>query len=280
MLAGNIAPATQGRTVQDAFVVGPPAPGDAEPAHDRAHRRAGGDGPTVRRAARRPCISTRSANAPVTWLPQPTLDPSGAPLPEILLQQQNPAADPTPWSWFRRLLDAGEFDLAFTLDAARYTQIARNSDNTSSTSTTATRVTRSASATALSGIDPDDGTRFAAIYRVGAGAAGNVAADAISRLDPATLATGRYRRGQQPLASVRGDRMRRRCSRYSGLRRRPSARSSFAPSLPPTTSRLPRRCRGCSARAPCFAGPAAGSPSSPRPIRWAARRSPWPSAPS
>ncbi len=111
-----------------AFVVGPPAPGDAEPG---TIVRTGARAVTAPGVAGSPAAMHlyTLANAPVAWLPQPTLDPSGAPLPEILLQQQNPAADPTPWSWFRRLLDAGEFDLAFTLDAARYTQIARNSDN-------------------------------------------------------------------------------------------------------------------------------------------------------
>jgi hypothetical protein len=203
VLAGNIAPATQGRTVQDAFVVGPPAPGDAEP------------GTIVRTGARpvtAPGVSGSPppthlytlANAPVAWLPQLTLDPSGAPLPEILLQQQNPAADPTPWSWFRRLLDAGEFDFAFTLDAARYTQIARNSDNSVQYEYDGDAGDTLRFGDGTFGIDPDGGTRFAAVYRVGAGAAGNVAADAISQLDPATLATGRYVAVSNPLPASGG----------------------------------------------------------------------------
>jgi hypothetical protein len=203
VLAGNIAPATQGRTVQETFVIGPPAQGDTAPG-------------TIVRAGARPVTAPgvsgnpapmhlyTLANAPVACLPQPTLDLSGAALPEIVLLQDDPAAGPTPWNWFRRLLDAGEFDLAFTLDAARYASIARNSDNSVQYDYDGDAGDTIRFGDGTFGIDPDAGARFTAVYRFGAGAAGNVAADAISRLDAATLATGRYLAVSNPLPAAGG----------------------------------------------------------------------------
>jgi predicted phage baseplate assembly protein len=54
------------------------------------------------------------------------------------------------------------------------------------------------------GINPDRGARFTVTYRYGAGAAGNVAANAITQLDPVTAATGGYLAVTNPLRATGG----------------------------------------------------------------------------
>jgi predicted phage baseplate assembly protein len=54
------------------------------------------------------------------------------------------------------------------------------------------------------GSNPNEGTRFTATYRVGAGAAGNVAADSITQLDPGTAASNKYLSVTNPLPATGG----------------------------------------------------------------------------
>lgn len=203
-VSGNIVPATQGRTVRDEpFLVGTPAAGDGTPG-------------TIQRTGPRPLLSLGVSSspsaiqlytltsAPVAWLPQPSLDPGGLPLPEVLLLQQNDGAPPTIWNWFRRLLDAGQFDQAYMLEAARYRQLGRNSDGSIQFDYDGAGGDTIRFGDGLFGSNPDDGTRFAVTYRFGAGAAGNVAADAITQLDPATAASGDYLSVTNPLAATGG----------------------------------------------------------------------------
>jgi hypothetical protein len=202
-LSGNIVPATQGRTVHESFLIGAPAEGDTTPG-------------TIERAGPRPLLAQgvsgspppiqlyTLANTPVAWLPQLALDPSGLPLPEILLLQQNAAMWPTPWNWFSRLLDAGQFDLAYMLESARYVPLGRNSDGTIQSDYDSDDGDTIRFGDGVFGVNPDRDTRFAVTYRYGAGALGNVAADAITQLDPAAIATGRYLSVTNPLAATGG----------------------------------------------------------------------------
>jgi hypothetical protein len=202
-VAGNIVSATQGRTVQEIFVVGAPPQGDTT---------AG----TIERTGPRPVLAQgvsgtpppiqlyTLANTPVAWLPQPAIDPSGQPFPEILLLQQGGGTPPTPWSWFRQLLDAGQFDLGYMLEAARYATLGRNSDGTIQRDYDSDGGDTIRFGDGVFGINPDRGIRFTVTYRYGAGAAGNVAADAITRLDPTAIASGRYLSVTNPLAAAGG----------------------------------------------------------------------------
>jgi predicted phage baseplate assembly protein len=144
------------------------------------------------------------ANAPVAWLPQPALDSSGQPLPETLLLQQDDSATPRPWSWFRQLLDAGQFDLGYMLEPARYATLGRNSDGTIQSDYDSDGGDTIRFGDGVFGINPDRGIRFTVTYRYGAGAAGNVAADSITRLDPTAIASGRYLSVTNPRAAVGG----------------------------------------------------------------------------
>jgi hypothetical protein len=202
-LSGNIVPATQGRTVQESFVIGTPESGDTTPG-------------TIERTGPRPLLAQgvsgnppsiqlyTLSNTPVAWLQQLSLDPSGQPVPEILLLQQNTAGSPMPWNWFRQLLDAGQFDLAYMLEPARYVPLGRNSDGTIQSDYDSDRGDTIRFGDGVFGINPDPGTGFAVTYRYGAGALGNVAADAITQLDPAAIATGQYLSMTNPLAATGG----------------------------------------------------------------------------
>ncbi len=205
-LAGNITPATQGRTVaNEAFVIGVPQPGD--PARGSVTRI--GSRPLLPqgKSGDPPPIQLYTlAEAPLTWLPQLSRDPSGQPLPEIVLLQDNGDAPPTPWSYFRSLIDAGAgpFDLVFTIDPVLFRQMGRNSDQTVRADYDGDNGDTLRFGDSRFGLNPDEGTRFLVSYRTNAGSAGNVAADAISLLDPKVLATGHYRSVSNPLAASGG----------------------------------------------------------------------------
>lgn len=190
IVAGNIVPATQGRTVTgEAFVATAAAPGDQTPltivrTGPRANLPDGTPGDTTAMQ-----LYTLSA-APLTWLPQPDLDPSGEPLPEILLLQSTDTGTTAIWSWFRWLLDAGQFDAAFTIDAARFAQLSRNSDNSLQFDYADDGGDTIRFGDGTFGLVPSDGAQFAVTYRTGAGATGNVAAGAITRLGADAIAAG------------------------------------------------------------------------------------------
>lgn len=190
ILAGNIVPATQGRTVAaEAFEVpGGAAGGKVATTFVRAGpRQTNPDGTPGGQAEIQLCTL---AKAPLAWLPQPAVDPSGAALPEIVLTQTTDAGQAVIWSWFRWLLDAGQFDNAFTIDQAKFVSIARNSDTSVQIDYAGDGGDTLRFGDGTFGLAPDAGTQFAATYRVGAGAAGNVAGGAISQLSATSIAAG------------------------------------------------------------------------------------------
>jgi len=119
-------------------------------------------------------------------------DPESGPIPEIDLVQQGAVSEP--WQWYRRLLEAKEFERAFTVDTARFRRIARNSDGNQFPPPAATftddydgdQGDTIRFGDNVFGAIPDGGTAFEATYRVGGGVSGNVAADTIRNFDPAT----------------------------------------------------------------------------------------------
>ena len=210
-VCGNLVPATQGQTVAaETFAISEPPPGKSI-------------APAIVRTGRRPLPSTANCGAPaatpqhlyclrnpsrLTWLTPDTVspdanavptDPSSSPLqlpmtkpyplPEILLEQTSGNASPQ-WSFDRLLLDAGVFDNAFTLDDARYQPILVNSDGTTQYEYTGDSGDTIKFGDGSFGVIPLDGTLFQVTYRVGGGANGNVAAGAISQIDPAAAAAG------------------------------------------------------------------------------------------
>lgn len=209
-VVGNIANATQGRTVAgELFAIRPPPTGalNAIPA---AVERTGprpltapgvcGDAPAIR-------LYTL-ANAPLTWLQPPGSDPAALAAPEITLAQTTLGAQgtlpPTPWSWFRKLLQAGQFDPAFTIDPAAWRTLCVNSDGSTQGDYGGGGGDTIRFGDGVFGANPDTGMLFSATYRYGAGADGNVAAGAVNQLDPAVIARGQLLAVSNPLAAAGG----------------------------------------------------------------------------
>lgn len=222
-VCGNLVPATQGQTLAaETFAVGTPP-------------RAGAIAPAIVRTGSSPLPSSIKCGAPVatpqylyslhnalrlTWLtpdtmspdanPVPT-DPSSSPLqlpstkpyplPELLLEQIS-GNTPPPWSFDRTLLDAAMFDTVYTLDEARYLPIVVNSDATTQYEYAGDSGDTIRFGDGTFGAIPLDGTLFRVTYRVGGGANGNVAAAAISQIDPS--AAGDLIAVTNPLAASGG----------------------------------------------------------------------------
>jgi hypothetical protein len=202
---GNLAQATQGRTVIESFAIeDPTAPAANMPyAFERTGARTltapgvCGDAPAIR--------AYTLANAPLTWFAQPALDPSGLPVADILIAQASPAGGPpVPWNWVRSLLSAGPFDDSFTVEPALYRPIGRNSDQSVQIDYDSDAGDTVRFGDGVFGANPDAGAVFTCTYRFGAGAAGNVAAGAISQIDPATPAFADYLAVTNPFAATNG----------------------------------------------------------------------------
>jgi hypothetical protein len=205
VVIGNIVTATQGRTVAEAFLIGPPPRGIANPPPSAIERTGArplvmpgqcGTPPTIR-------LHTLSA-APLAWLPQPAIDPSGRPVPEIVLVQTQPPVSVPNWGWVRSLLDAEAFDQSFTIDPVSYRTVATNSDLIVQSDYDGDGGDTIRFGDSVFGANPDIGMQFTVTYRYGASAAGNVAADAVTRLDPATAATGLFSAVTNPLPATGG----------------------------------------------------------------------------
>jgi hypothetical protein len=189
-IVGNLVPATQGLTIAaERFAVTSSPAGDQMPTTlvrmgARATLPDGSPGDTATMQ-----LYTLST-APLAWLVQPAVDPSGNALPEIMLLQSTETGDTAIWNWFRWLLDAGQFDAAFTIDAARFAPLGRNSDNSLQLDYAGDGGDTIRFGDGTFGLVPEDGAQFAVTYRVGAGAAGNVAAGAITQLSAEAIAAG------------------------------------------------------------------------------------------
>lgn len=178
VLAGNLLPAIQGRRYTELFIIPPDPPPLVPPQAPLALSRTGANGTSA-------YLYTLS-NAPLAWLAQD--DPNAPPLPEILLTEQVPAAPPIAWSWRQRLLDAKRFEPAFTVEPVRYTRIARNSDGSLMQDYDGDAGDTLRFGDGVFGAIPDPGAVFEVSYRAGGGALGNVAADSITKVDPAAAA--------------------------------------------------------------------------------------------
>jgi hypothetical protein len=171
ILAGNLVPATQGRRYAESFAIDQAPPGLSVPlAIERT-------GPN----ASAQYLYTLQ-NSLLTWLL-----PAGAtaPLPELALieQPQDKSLPPVNWTWRGTLLDAQEFEQAYTVDPMSYIKIANNSDGSA-----AYEYDGDSGATIRFGDDvfggiPDSGSVFQVTYRIGGGSSGNVAPDSITQVD-------------------------------------------------------------------------------------------------
>ncbi len=179
-LAGNLVPATQGTRFTESFGIDH-APLASPPTPLAVYRLGPNSAPPETIV---PLYQYCLSQSPLAWLGQD--DPEARPVPEIRLVQQGSA--PEAWAWFRVLLEAKEFDRAFTVDAARFSRTARNSDGSVITNDyDGDQGDTIRFGDNVFGAIPDGGTIFLVTYRVGGGVSGNVAADTIQNFDPLTL---------------------------------------------------------------------------------------------
>jgi hypothetical protein len=175
ILSGNLIPATQGRRYTETFTIPPDSPPLIPSPIPLALVRTGANSTPDDIT---PQYLYTVSNGAIAWLGQD--DPEMAPLPEILLQQSTGQ----PWVWCRKLLNAKPFENAFTVDPVSFRPIAQNSDRS-----VMFDYDSDAGDTIRFGDDtfgelPNPGDTFQVTYRVGGGAIGNVAADAINSFDP------------------------------------------------------------------------------------------------
>ena len=183
-LAGNLVPATQGRRFQECYAIEPsPGSGLAPPfeAVALAATRTAGNS-TATEAVPQYLYTLQSGR--VAWVAGEALD--AKPIPEIVLAQlpTHPGEVVTPWPWVRRLLDAGAQEPAFTLEPANYRLVARNAEGTATLDYVDDAADTIRFGDGVFGLSPEPGSVMRVRYRVADGARGNVAADAISSVDP------------------------------------------------------------------------------------------------
>jgi hypothetical protein len=204
-IAGNIVPATQGRTFAgEPFFVTAAPPSDLTTPATIVRTGPRATLPDGTPGSISPLQLYTLANGLLARLPQSVSDETQMPVPEILLLELTVSGSPVIWSWFREILDAGEFDTAYTLDAARFRPILRNSDRSVQyeyDGDTGDTIRFGGNAF---GQMPNDGTRFTVSYRVGNGAAGNVASGAITHIDPVVAAANRLIALTNPLPAEGG----------------------------------------------------------------------------
>jgi hypothetical protein len=168
---GNLVPATQGRRYVESFAIEtPPA---SAPSLPQAVYRLGPNSTDVYRYT--------LGQAPLAWLAQG--DSSTSPRPEIELTEQCPSGLARTWKWFRRLLDAGEFDRGFTMDPVRFSRTAANSDGSTMLGYDGDEGDTLRFGDGVFGDIPEAGALFQVTYRMGGGRIGNVAPDSVWRIE-------------------------------------------------------------------------------------------------
>jgi hypothetical protein len=202
-LCGNLVPATQGITVADErFTTAASTPvGDRtiSPAIVRTGPREAAANPD----APPPQYLYSLEKGPLAWLAPITGRTEADPLPEILLEQTDEGL-PVKWDWLRRLLDADQFANVFTLDKALYLPVARNSDGSIQYEYDSDGGDTVRFGDGVLGEIPSDTAIFRATYRVGGGAKGNIAADAVWQIDPTISARAKLLSATNPFPAWGG----------------------------------------------------------------------------
>lgn len=174
-VAGNIVPATQGRRVEEPFGIPSDDPAAPQPDAPIALRRTGSN------QAAEYLYPLR--NGPLSWLGSPD-DPKASAAPEVALEQVPPSSEDGGWTWRRSLLEAAFAENAYTLDPAAYRLLGRSPEGDDLSDYDCSDGTTLRFGDGTFGTIPDNGALFRLRHRVGQGAAGNVARDAITTVEP------------------------------------------------------------------------------------------------
>jgi hypothetical protein len=183
IVAGNLVPASQGRTVEQHVAI-PDAdgklPGAAPQGSGLALVRTGANGA--------PQYLYTLPEAPLAWLRReaPAGGRPGA-VPELVLEQVAPAAGPE-WRWHRSLLGAEMFETAFTLDRASFVPIAALPGKAVAYEYDSDQGETLRFGDRVFGALPLPGTVCKVTWRIGGTAIGNVARDTVTELGDAARA--------------------------------------------------------------------------------------------
>lgn len=193
-LGGNLLPATQGQRFTEVFAIGTPPASTPNAVLAIARMGPNGSDSAENFVFRYPLVQ-----APLGWLGG--ADPTVPPLPEIALQQVLPAA--RAWSFVTSLLGSPATDTDFTVDPVAWRAVAWSATG----QPTHYDIDGDAGSTIRFGNDvfgasPAEQDLFRVTYRTGLGAAGNVAADTITSIDPA--AAGMINAARNPFAAADG----------------------------------------------------------------------------
>ncbi|GHJ47488.1 putative baseplate assembly protein [Catellatospora sp. TT07R-123] len=190
-LAGNLLPATEGRRHTERFVTDPAAGAAGAAAHAVVRT-----GPDADCDDPRPVYQHTLIQGRLAWL-APAQPAAGAdrpgPRPEIVVTDVPPPGGGAPqaWRWRPRLLDAAPFEAAYTVDAARYTDIRTGPQRLSGRPRweyDGDDADTVRFGDGVFGNRPSPRTVFDVTYRVTRGEAGNIAADTLTGVDPAMSA--------------------------------------------------------------------------------------------
>jgi hypothetical protein len=177
-LGGNLLPATQGARFTEVFAIGtaPPSAPGAQLAIARM-------GPNGSAASPNYVYRYPLVQSPLGWLAG-----AGAgqtPTPEIILTQTLPNVQT--WSFGTTLLESLPTDTDFTVDPVAWQPVARSpTGQPAQWDIIGDQGSTIRFGTNVFGACPAEGDLFNVTYRTGLGASGNVAADSITTIDPAT----------------------------------------------------------------------------------------------
>lgn len=193
LVGGNLVHATQGRTLRETFAIGE-APATSPMTPLAIARR----GPNATDAQPN-WIYRHSLSRPgLAWLDQ---GPDAPAAPEILVEQSLPAA--ASWTFAPTLLTTGDEDRAFTVDPVTWRRLGPlGPDGLMQWEMDGDGGESLRFGDDSFGSAPRTGDVFDVVYRTGAGAGGNVAADTICMVDPAWTAILTWARN--PMATVDG----------------------------------------------------------------------------
>jgi hypothetical protein len=206
-LAGNLLPATQGQRFSESFAVGAaPAGATAMPI---AIARYGPNGTDAEPnwIFRYPLSRSSAATGFLAWLPTANagtsaIDPDlAAPVPEIMVNRTLP--EPASFQFATSLLDATSTETAFTVDPAAWRVVATDGFGTPTQwEYDGDQGDTLRFGDGTFGARPNEGDVFSVTYRIGMGAAGNLAAGAIQNVDPS--ASGYLSSVRNPFAVTNG----------------------------------------------------------------------------
>lgn len=210
-LAGNLIVATQALTQipgqlpaagssnqpSEVFAIPPLPPGDSRtiPAVVRT-------GPNDSPSAPSPQYLYTLRSAPLAWVR--SIDPTAPPQPELVLTSPASGDRKTVWQFVRWLLDAGASDSAFTIDHAQYARVDGTTGDSLRFDYNGDGGDTVRFGDGLFGVLPEPGTTFGVTYRVTAGAAGNVAADSVTSVEPSDPQADQVARVTNPLPAGGG----------------------------------------------------------------------------